>query len=208
VSRSRFVWSRLDESDGRGCPPTLKRVGFFADGKRLFARSLEMALKLDVRVPVQGAVELGAWLFLPEEDGLHPAVTVATALRGPRNTASSVSPSHSLRPVLSRQFTIIAISGQVTRGDTDPWLQIADRRRAISYVDSQHPSARELMSAERPESSRFTSAPRPPPHLVFDRSCRSNTSLLFLDRGPQPGKSPGGIGAAAARRRRRIPSIV
>jgi hypothetical protein len=40
-----------------------------------------MALKLDVRVPVEGAVELGAWPLLPEEDGLHPAITFAHGLR-------------------------------------------------------------------------------------------------------------------------------
>ena len=39
-----------------------------------------MALKLDVRVPVEGA---GAWLFLPEEDGLHPTITMAHGLRAP-----------------------------------------------------------------------------------------------------------------------------
>ena len=36
-----------------------------------------MALKLDVRVPAEGGIELGAWLFLPERDGPHAAITMA-----------------------------------------------------------------------------------------------------------------------------------
>jgi hypothetical protein len=30
-----------------------------------------MALKLEVRVPAEGGTELGAWLILPEGDGLR-----------------------------------------------------------------------------------------------------------------------------------------
>jgi hypothetical protein len=30
-------------------------------------------LKLDVTIPAEGGIELGAWLFLPEGDGIRPA---------------------------------------------------------------------------------------------------------------------------------------
>ena len=39
-------------------------------------------LKLDVRVPAEGGIELGAWLFLPEGDGPHPAITMAHGFAG------------------------------------------------------------------------------------------------------------------------------
>ena len=41
-----------------------------------------MALKLDVRVPAEGGIELGAWLFLPEVDGPHPAISMAHGFAG------------------------------------------------------------------------------------------------------------------------------
>ena len=41
-----------------------------------------MALKLDVRVPVEGGIELGAWLFLPDEARLHPTITMAHGFAG------------------------------------------------------------------------------------------------------------------------------
>jgi len=39
-------------------------------------------LKSDVRVPAEGGIELGAWLFLPEGDGRHPAITMAHGFAG------------------------------------------------------------------------------------------------------------------------------
>ncbi len=130
-----------------------------------------MALKLDMRVPVEGAVELGAWLFLPEEDGPHPAITMAHGFAGTKDHglerfAKSFAAAGFV--VLVHDHRNFGTSGGDLRGDIDPWRQIADWRRAISYVESQHPSARELMSAGRPESSRFASAPCPPP--TWDRS--------------------------------------
>jgi alpha-beta hydrolase superfamily lysophospholipase len=41
-----------------------------------------MALKLEVRVPAEGGIELGAWLFLPERDGPHAAITMAHGFAG------------------------------------------------------------------------------------------------------------------------------
>jgi uncharacterized protein len=38
--------------------------------------------KLDVRIPAEGGIELAAWLFLPEGDGLHPAITMAHGFAG------------------------------------------------------------------------------------------------------------------------------
>ena len=68
--------------------------------------------KLDVRIPAEGGIELGAWLFLPEGDGPHPAITMAHGFAGPRNTALSVSLGHSPRPAWSCFCTTIAISAR------------------------------------------------------------------------------------------------
>ena len=32
-------------------------------------------LTLDVTIPAEGGIELGAWLFLPEGDGIRPGIT-------------------------------------------------------------------------------------------------------------------------------------
>ena len=39
-------------------------------------------LKLDVTIPAEGGIELGAWLFLPEGDGIRPAITMAHGFGG------------------------------------------------------------------------------------------------------------------------------
>jgi uncharacterized protein len=37
---------------------------------------LDVVLKIDVKVPGEGGLELGAWLFLPKGDGIRPAITL------------------------------------------------------------------------------------------------------------------------------------
>jgi hypothetical protein len=71
-----------------------------------------MISKLDVRVPAEGGIGLGAWLFLPKGDGAHPAITMAHGFAGTREHVLSVLPEHSPRRVSSCLFTIIAISGR------------------------------------------------------------------------------------------------
>ena len=41
-----------------------------------------MVLKIDVKVPAEGGIELGAWLFLPKGDGIRPAITMAHGFAG------------------------------------------------------------------------------------------------------------------------------
>jgi len=41
-------------------------------------------LKLDVTIPAEGGIELGAWLFLREGDGIRPAITMAHGFGGTR----------------------------------------------------------------------------------------------------------------------------
>ena len=96
-----------------------------------------MVLKVDVRIPAEGGVELGAWLFLPGMEGRYPAITMAHGFAGTRE--------HGLEPfarafaaagfvVLVHDHRNFGTSGGELRGDIDPWRQIADWRRAISFL--------------------------------------------------------------------------
>ena len=41
-----------------------------------------MVLKIDITVPAEGGIDLGAWLFLPEAPGIRPAITMAHGFAG------------------------------------------------------------------------------------------------------------------------------
>ena len=97
-----------------------------------------MALKLDVRVPAEGGIELGAWLFLPERDGPHAAITMAHGFAGTKEHglerfAQAFAAAGFV--VLVHDHRNFGTSGGDLRGDIDPWRQIADWRRAISYLE-------------------------------------------------------------------------
>jgi len=66
-------------------------------------------LKLDVTIPAEGGIELGAWLFLPKGDGIRPAITMAHGFGGTREHGLELR--HSARRGSSCLCTIIAISG-------------------------------------------------------------------------------------------------
>ena len=104
----------------------------------MVCEEIKMISKLDVRVPAEGGIGLGAWLFLPKGDGAHPAITMAHGFAGTREhglerfarafaTAGFV--------VLVHDHRNFGTSGGDLRGDVDPWVQIRDWRRAISYLE-------------------------------------------------------------------------
>ncbi|HUC17049.1 MAG TPA: alpha/beta hydrolase [Acetobacteraceae bacterium] len=99
-----------------------------------------MVSRIDVRIPAEGRVELGAWLFLPEGGLPRPAITMAHGFAGTRE--------HGIAPfaqafaaagfvVLVHDHRNFGVSGGEPRGDIDPWRQIADWRRAISYLEAR-----------------------------------------------------------------------
>lgn len=99
-----------------------------------------MYSKLDVKIPAEGKVELGAWLFLPEAGGVHPAITMAHGFAGTKE--------HGIEPmanafveagfvVLVHDHRNFGSSGGHIRGDVDPWAQISDWRRAISFLEAR-----------------------------------------------------------------------
>jgi fermentation-respiration switch protein FrsA (DUF1100 family) len=100
---------------------------------------MTMVSKLNVRIPADEGVELGAWLFVPEGTGTHPAITMAHGFAGIKE--------HGLEPfayafaaagfvVLVHDHRNFGTSGGKPRNDVDPWTQIADWRRAISYLET------------------------------------------------------------------------
>jgi hypothetical protein len=98
--------------------------------KLLVCEETEMVLKLDVRVPAEGRIELGAWLFLPEGDGIHPAITMAHGFAGTREHglerfAQAFAAAGFV--VLVHDHRNFGTSGGDLRGDVDP---IAEHIRA------------------------------------------------------------------------------
>jgi hypothetical protein len=101
---------------------------------------LDVVLKIDVKVPAEGGLELGAWLFLPKGDGIRPAITMAHGFAGvkehglERFTQAFAAAGF---VVLVHDHRNFGASGGDLRGDVDPWRQIADWRRAISYLEAR-----------------------------------------------------------------------
>ncbi|MGF6767834.1 fermentation-respiration switch protein FrsA (DUF1100 family) [Paraburkholderia sp. GAS199] len=97
--------------------------------------------KEEIRFPVEGGVELAAWLFVPEQRGAPlPAITMAHGYGGTRY--------HGIEPlaetfakagfvVLLHDHRGFGDSGGEPRQDINPWQQITDWRRAISWLEDR-----------------------------------------------------------------------
>jgi fermentation-respiration switch protein FrsA (DUF1100 family) len=99
-----------------------------------------MTERLDVEFEVEGAVRLGAWLYLPDGPGPHPAITMAHGFAGVKEHglerfAQAFADDGSV--VLVHDHRSFGASGGEPRQDVDPWQQIADWRRAISFLESR-----------------------------------------------------------------------
>lgn len=99
-----------------------------------------MVSTMDVCIPADGGIELGACLFLPEGAGPRPAITMAhgfagTKEHGLRRFAQAFAAAGFV--VLVHDHRNFGTSGGEPRGDIDPWRQIADWRRAISYLETR-----------------------------------------------------------------------
>ncbi|AVH54763.1 MULTISPECIES: alpha/beta hydrolase [Streptomyces] len=99
-----------------------------------------MAERENVEFEADGGVTLRGWLFLPDGPGPHPAITMAHGYAGVRD--------HGLEPfartfaengfvVLLHDHRTFGASDGQPRQDVDPWQQISDWRRAISYLESR-----------------------------------------------------------------------
>ncbi|MDT0468566.1 alpha/beta hydrolase [Streptomyces gibsoniae] len=91
-------------------------------------------------IPAEGGISLNAWIFRPPTgDGPFPAITMAHGFggvkyRGMQGYAERFSQAGFV--VLVHDHRGFGLSGGEPRGDIDPWQQIADWRRAISFLES------------------------------------------------------------------------
>lgn len=100
-----------------------------------------MTHKIDVRFPVEGDVELHAWLFTPEGAGPFPAITMAHGFAGTKYHGIEVFAEAFVAAgfvVLLHDHRGFGDSGGTPRQDVNPWQQITDWRRAISFLQD-HP---------------------------------------------------------------------
>jgi uncharacterized protein len=97
--------------------------------------------KTVVRFPAEGDIELSAWLFVPDHQAApYPAITMAHGYAGTKY--------HGIEPmaeafaeagfvVLLHDHRGFGDSGGEPRQDVNPWQQIIDWRRAISYLQNR-----------------------------------------------------------------------
>jgi hypothetical protein len=100
-----------------------------------------MRVRSEVRFSAGDGVELGAWLYLPKSDAHRsPAITMAHGYAGVKEhgiTRFAEAFADAGFVVLLHDHRTFGISGGEPRQDVDPWRQLADWRRAISYLESR-----------------------------------------------------------------------
>jgi fermentation-respiration switch protein FrsA (DUF1100 family) len=100
-----------------------------------------MAIREDVRFRADEGVELGAWLYLPKRGPTRrPAITMAHGYAGTREhgiAKFAEAFSEAGFVVLLHDHRTFGVSDGEPRQDVEPWRQIADWRRAISYLESR-----------------------------------------------------------------------
>jgi fermentation-respiration switch protein FrsA (DUF1100 family) len=100
-----------------------------------------MTIRSDVRFAVDDGIELGAWLYLPKRGGQRcPSITMAHGYAGVKEHgiakfAEAFADAGFV--VLLHDHRSFGSSGGEQRQDIDPWRQVADWRRAVSYLESR-----------------------------------------------------------------------
>jgi fermentation-respiration switch protein FrsA (DUF1100 family) len=99
-----------------------------------------MPIRKEVQFKVDGFVDLGAWLYLPKAtEERCPAITMAHGYAGTREHgiakfAEAFAAAGFV--VLLHDHRGFGVSEGMPRQDVDPWRQIADWRRAISFLEN------------------------------------------------------------------------
>jgi len=96
--------------------------------------------RTNIEFEVEAGLTLRGWLFTPEGDaGPHPAVTMAHGYGGVKEFGLE----RFARAFAEAGFVVLVhdhrnfgASDGEPRGDIDPWRQIGDWRRAISFLES------------------------------------------------------------------------
>jgi len=101
---------------------------------------MAMAERRNVEFGVEGGVRLRGWLFVPGAKGPAPAITMAHGYGGLKEHgiegfAGAFAEAGFV--VLVHDHRNFGASDGAERGDIDPWQQIAEWRRAISFLESQ-----------------------------------------------------------------------
>ncbi|MER5540581.1 alpha/beta hydrolase [Streptomyces mirabilis] len=99
-----------------------------------------MTERIDVEFTADGGVTLRAWLYLPDAEGPRPAITMAHGYGGNREMGLD----RYARKFADAGFVVLVhdhrsfgASDGEPRNDVDPWRQIADWRRAISFLEAR-----------------------------------------------------------------------
>jgi fermentation-respiration switch protein FrsA (DUF1100 family) len=102
---------------------------------------LVIMTRSEVAFTADGNAELGAWLYLPNREASRsPAITMAHGYaavkeHGLAKFAEAFADAGFV--VLLHDHRTFGTSGGEPRQDVDPWRQVADWRRAISYLESR-----------------------------------------------------------------------
>lgn len=99
-----------------------------------------MTERLDVEFEADGGVTLRAWLYVPEAPGPRPAITMAHGFGATREMGLDPYAQRFADAgfvVLVHDHRTFGASDGSPRNDVDPWQQLADWRRAISYLESR-----------------------------------------------------------------------
>jgi hypothetical protein len=92
----------------------------------------------DVEFEAEGGVTLRGWLWSPGGPGPHPAITMAHGYAGVKEhdleRFARAFAEHGFIVLLHDHRSFGASDGE-PRQDVDPWRQIADWRRAISFLE-------------------------------------------------------------------------
>ncbi|MEV0068945.1 MULTISPECIES: alpha/beta hydrolase [unclassified Amycolatopsis] len=99
-----------------------------------------MTTRSDIEFAGEDGVTLRGWLFVPDAPGPRPAITMAHGYAGVKE--------HGLEPfaeafadagfvVLVHDHRTFGASDGTPRQDVDPWRQIADWRRALTFLEAR-----------------------------------------------------------------------
>jgi fermentation-respiration switch protein FrsA (DUF1100 family) len=100
-----------------------------------------MFRRIDVNFPAEGEIELSGWLFLPQPNAVRlPAITMAhgyggTKYHGIESMAEAFARAGFV--VLLHDHRGFGDSGGEPRHDINPWQQVTDWRRAISFLQDR-----------------------------------------------------------------------
>ncbi|WIX77530.1 alpha/beta hydrolase [Amycolatopsis carbonis] len=99
-----------------------------------------MTTRSDVEFAGEDGVTLRGWLFLPDAPGPRPAITMAHGYAGVKEQglepfAEAFADAGFV--VLVHDHRTFGASDGTPRQDVDPWRQIADWRRAITFLEAR-----------------------------------------------------------------------